>query len=45
MQEDVENFIKEFDIADNALQMRCLTRWNGRDLREQENLSEHTQLV
>ena len=45
MQEDVKNFIKEFDIADNALQMRCLTRWNGRDLREQENLSEHTHLV
>ena len=45
MQEDVKNFIEEFDIADNALQMRCLTRWNGRDVREQENLSEHTQLV
>lgn len=45
MQEDVKNFIKEFDIADNALQMRCLTRWNGRDLRERENLSEHTHLV
>lgn len=45
MQEDVKNFIKEFDIADNALAMRCLTRWNGRDLRERENLSEHTHLV
>lgn len=45
MNEDVKNFINEFDIADNALQMRCLKRWNGRDLREQENLSEHTHLV
>lgn len=45
MREDVINFIKDFDIADNALQMRCLNRWNGRDLRERENLSEHTHLV
>lgn len=45
MQEDVKNFIDKFDIADNALEMRCLTRWNGRDLRERENLSEHTHLV
>jgi dUTPase len=45
MQKDVKDFIKNFDIADNALKMRCLIRWNGRDLRERENLSEHTHLV
>lgn len=42
---DVQEFIDTYDIADNALQMRCMTRWNGRDLREHENLSEHTHLV
>ena len=45
MQEDVKEFLENFDIADNALQMRCLNRWNGRDLREKENLAEHTHLV
>ena len=45
MHKDVKDFIDKFDIADNALQMRCLVRWNGRDLRERENLSEHTHLV
>lgn len=45
MHKDVQEFINNFDIAENALQMRCLTRWNGRDLREKENLSEHTHLV
>ena len=45
MREDVKEFLVNFDIADNALQMRCLNRWNGRDLREKENLAEHTHLV
>ena len=45
MNKDVKEFIDNFDIADNALQMRCLMRWNGRDLRERENLAEHTHLV
>lgn len=38
-------FINKFDIVDNALQMRTLRRWNGRDLRDEENLAEHTHLV
>ena len=42
---DFDKFCDEFDIVDNALQMRTLTRWNGRDLRERENLAEHTHLV
>lgn len=45
MDKDVQEFIDNYDIADNALQMRCMVRWNGRDLREHENLSEHTHLV
>lgn len=45
MNNDVKEFINNFDIVDNALQMRFLQRWNGRDLREKENLSEHTHLV
>lgn len=45
MQEDVKEFIDKFNIVDNALQMRSLVRWNGRDLRKSENVSEHTHLV
>lgn len=45
MIDDVVQFCKDFDIVDNAMQMRTLIRWNGRDLREKENLSEHTHLV
>lgn len=40
-----ETFCKDFDIVNNALDMRDLTRWNGRSLRAKENLSEHTHLV
>ena len=42
---DFDLFCENFDIVDNAMQMRTLMRWNGRDLRERENLSEHTHLV
>ena len=45
MNSDVNKFIKEFNLVDNALDMRTLIRWNGRDLRYKENLSEHTHLV
>ena len=45
MQNDFEEFCKNFDIVENAMQMRCLMRWNGRDLRNRENLAEHTHLV
>lgn len=45
MLNDFENFINDFNIVDNALKMRTLKRWNGRDLRNDENLSEHTHLV
>lgn len=45
MKEDLINFCKDFDVVENAMQMRTLIRWNGRDLREKENLSEHTHLV
>ncbi len=38
-------FIEDFNIVDNALDMRTLIRWNGRDLRNRENLAEHTHLV
>ena len=36
---------ENFNIVDNALDMRDLQRWNGRALRNKENLSEHTHLV
>ena len=39
------DFIRNFDIVNNALEMRTLLRWNGRDLRNKENLAEHTHLV
>ena len=41
---DFDNFCESFNIVDNALSMRNLIRWNGRDIRK-ENLSEHTHLV
>ena len=40
-----ESFVENFDIVENALDMRTLMRWNGRDLRNRENLAEHTHLV
>ena len=42
---DLNVFCNNFDIVQNALQMRTLRRWNGRDLRDEENLAEHTHLV
>ena len=42
---DLDKFIAEFNIVDNALDMRDLVRWNGRKLRTKENLAEHTHLV
>lgn len=42
---DFEEFVENFNIVTNAMQMRTLRRWNGRDLREEENLAEHTHLV
>lgn len=40
-----QDFAEDFNIVDNALNMRSLDRWNGRELRKRENLSEHTHLV
>lgn len=45
MREDFEKFCSEFDIVDNALKQRQLIRWNGRDIRNRENLAEHSHLV
>ena len=45
MYSDTAKFIVDFNIVDNALDMRTLLRWNGRDLRNKENLAEHTHLV
>lgn len=45
MRNDVREFLRSFDIVDNAMKMRQLIRWNGRDLRNRENLAEHTHLV
>lgn len=42
---DFDKFCKNFNIVENALEMRSLKRWNGRDLRESENLAEHSHLV
>lgn len=39
-----ESFVKDFDIVQNALEMRYLNRWNGRRVGK-ETLSEHTHLV
>lgn len=44
MCDDLTNFIENFDLVENALNMRTLLRWNGRDIRK-ENLSEHTHLA
>ena len=45
MRADFEQFCEDFDIVDNALKQRQLIRWNGRDLRQRENLAEHSHLV
>lgn len=45
VENDLRDFLANFDAVDNALQMRTLVRWNGRNLRKQENLAEHTHLV
>lgn len=45
MKDDVQEYCNKFSLVDSALQMRTLARWNGRDLREHENLAEHTHLV
>lgn len=45
MYKDFNTFVHDFKIVDNALSMRTLMRWNGRDLRTRENLAEHTHLV
>ena len=43
--ETVQDFAEDFDLVENALDMRTLDRWNGREFRKRENLSEHTHLV
>lgn len=43
--ETAQDFAEDFNIVDNALNMRTLDRWNGREFRQRENLSEHTHLV
>jgi len=43
--EDYLQFCKDFNLVDNALKMRTLLRWNGRDLMQRENLAEHTHLA
>lgn len=45
MQNDLQDFVENFSIVENAINMRTLQRWNGRDLLHKENLSEHTHLV
>lgn len=45
MTNDLNEFIRDFSIVENAIDMRTLQRWNGRDLLHKENLSEHTHLV
>ena len=45
MTNDFDEFLYGFTYLENALQMRTLKRWNGRDLLHKENLSEHTHLV
>ena len=42
---DFNEFCDNFDLISNALSMRNMIRWNGRDLKSRENLSEHTHLV
>lgn len=43
--DNIQRFIADFNIIDNALDMRSLRRWNGRKLYDEENLAEHTHLV
>lgn len=45
MSKTIDEYIRTFDVVNNALDMRDLIRWNGRTLRDHENLSEHTHLV
>lgn len=45
MKREFVEFCDEFDIVKNALNMRNLIRWNGRSIRNKENLSEHTHLT
>ena len=45
VEDDLKDYLANFDAVDNALQMRTLVRWNGRNLRTKENLAEHTHLV
>lgn len=45
MNGDFKQFCENFNIVDNALDMRQLIRWNGRDVPNKENLAEHTHLV
>jgi len=42
---DFKEFCDTFNVVSNAMSMRNLVRWNGCDLREKENLAEHTHLV
>ena len=42
---NLDEFKESFNIVDNALDMRDLRRWNGRNLGKEENLAEHTHLV
>ena len=42
---DFDEFCETFDLIENAMSMRNMQRWNGRDMRTRENLSEHTHLV
>lgn len=40
-----EQFEESFKLSNTALDMRTLIRWNGRDIPDKENLSEHTHHV
>lgn len=45
MTDNYKEFVKSYDCIENALDQRNVRRWNGRDFRKPENLSEHTHLV
>lgn len=45
IRDDFNQFCNNFNIVNNALDMRNLIRWNGRPILRKENLSEHTHLV
>lgn len=45
MSKTLTEYIRDFNVVKNALDMRDLIRWNGRTLRTHENLAEHTHLV